>query len=140
MHPDFVPARPGPQWDTRLSRPLESEPEPSWTFDYPIPADMYEEWRQSRDRRRALWNRMGQQSPMHTRAQPQTPPQQEPPQRSGRVRQQQIIPDNVYGDRYPTDIDCMTQEDWQDLIRNVPVFSRGQPVTPVPQQFPPLPE
>ena len=83
---------------------------------------------------------MGQQSPTHARAQPETPPQQEPPWRSGRVGQQRIIPDNVYGDRYPTDIDQMTQEDWQNLIRNVPAFSCGQPVAPVQWQFPPAPE
>ena len=83
---------------------------------------------------------MGQQSPMHTQAQPQTPPQQEPPWRSGRVGQWRIIPNNLYGDWYPTDVDWMTQRDWQDLIRNDPAFGRGQPVTPVPQQFPPLHE
>ena len=80
---------------------------------------------------------MGQQSPMHSGAQPQTPPQQEPPRRSGRVTQRRIIPDNVYGQTNPTDIDWMTQEDWQNTIGNVPAFQRGPPVTPVPQPFPP---
>ena len=88
MHPHFLPGCPGPQWDTSLSQPLESKDEPSWTLDNPIPGDMYQEWCQNRDKRRALWNRMGEQSSTHTQAQPQTPPQQEPPRRSGRVRQQ----------------------------------------------------
>ena len=34
----------------------------------------------------------------------------------------------------------MTQETWQELIRNHPVFCGEQPVAPVPPQFPPLPE
>ena len=74
---------------------------------------------------------MGQQSPTHSRAQPPTPPQQEPPRRSGRVQQRRIIPDNVYGQRNPTDVDRMTQRDWQNQLGNVPAFQGGPPVAPV---------
>ena len=52
MHPDFLPNSPGPIWNSRLSHPLGSQPEPSWTLNSPISGDMYKEWRRNRDRRR----------------------------------------------------------------------------------------
>ena len=66
MHLHFLPDCPGPQWNTEFSQPLASREEPSWTLDNPIPPEYYQEWRQNRDKRRALWNRMGEQSPTHT--------------------------------------------------------------------------
>ena len=46
------------------------------------------------------------------------PPTQDAPRRSGRVRQPATRPDNVYGDRNPTETDQLTMEEWQKLMNN----------------------
>src|ERR1700679_3198550 len=71
-----------------------------------------------------LWNRLQTQQGMQNVPQPPPQPQEEPsgsqPRRSGRERRPVVRPDNVYGNRNPTQSEQMSNREFREIIDDVP--------------------